>query len=113
MILSEFLYKKGEKGVVKRWKRRWFYIKEDNPFTVVYKEKETDEKAKGKIYLRGVTNIRAVEDNSRDDFIFIVTTPSSHKDRDYILAATTKDSRDKWISTLQNVSILIIYKIEI
>jgi len=46
-----FLYKKGEVGIKKRWRKRWFVLLEKEQKIVYSKKKKHKEKEKGAIIL--------------------------------------------------------------
>ena len=92
-----YLEKKGPK--LNMYKKRYFRIE---GFYVYYFNDEADkfDKQLGCIDMRQVLNIEMIpERSSKKRFVFRIEIPT----RDYFLAAQTKEERDEWVDTLNQI----------
>ena len=98
-ILSGFLQKQGEKGLVKGWKKRWFIVSPDAPKYIRYQRKVSDEEELGRINLELVSGVTPSEKNNGNEWAFFVDTPN----RRYHLLAPDKETMMYWISGIEKV----------
>lgn len=96
VILYGFLQKKGDKGLIKSWKQRWFELYEDR---IEYKVDKNIENILGNIIL--------------DAYTFVTINPSNPlqfsiqnklRSRIYHLQALDLKERDLWINVIQNLT---------
>jgi len=88
--MSGWLKKKGEKGLIKTWKLRWFLIREDR---ILYFERENFNQ-KGQFPLSQVLCVDTLQDVSCG--FSIVTTG-----RTYLLQAMNENEKKKWVQLLE------------
>eukprot|EP01122_Echinamoeba_exundans_P000338 TRINITY_DN10304_c0_g1_i1.p1 TRINITY_DN10304_c0_g1~~TRINITY_DN10304_c0_g1_i1.p1 ORF type:complete len:124 (-),score=16.66 TRINITY_DN10304_c0_g1_i1:157-504(-) len=91
-LISGWMKKKGDKGIVKGWKNRWFQEKDDKK--IYYYESRGDTNALGAIEIASIT---AVSTNTEGAFGFSVTVPG----RVYYLQAFTEHDRQDWLTLLK------------
>eukprot|EP00009_Paramoeba_aestuarina_P001192 CAMPEP_0201507214 /NCGR_PEP_ID=MMETSP0161_2-20130828/943_1 /ASSEMBLY_ACC=CAM_ASM_000251 /TAXON_ID=180227 /ORGANISM="Neoparamoeba aestuarina, Strain SoJaBio B1-5/56/2" /LENGTH=253 /DNA_ID=CAMNT_0047901517 /DNA_START=75 /DNA_END=836 /DNA_ORIENTATION=+ len=91
--ITGFLQKRGEKGLVKSYKRRWFvFDANDGPKKVYYYHSPESKEELGSIQLSQVEEIRKTVGND-----FEIVIPG----RTYFLQATTPKEAEQWIAALQ------------
>jgi hypothetical protein len=87
-----YLNKKGDKGIVKSWKKRWFQINED---VIGYYEQE-DGKIKGTIVIKDILDV--LPGQVKYGFNIV-----SSKKRVYELHAFTQSEKDIWCNALKKI----------
>ena len=90
--LKGWLKKKGDRGIIKSWRNRWFEEKEG---TLAYYRQRDDNEALGVIELGSVCDIRQTNDGA---FGFAFSVPG----RVYFLQAFSETERDEWLTGLVN-----------
>jgi len=92
--LEGHLFKQGEKGIVKTWKRRWFCVRGT---LMYYYRSRLDFKHKGVIDLEIATTIRVNKDEKRKEaFEFQIATPN----RIFYLLAPNEHEMWYWVNGL-------------
>eukprot|EP01102_Stenamoeba_stenopodia_P014415 TRINITY_DN4783_c0_g1_i2.p1 TRINITY_DN4783_c0_g1~~TRINITY_DN4783_c0_g1_i2.p1 ORF type:complete len:107 (+),score=23.17 TRINITY_DN4783_c0_g1_i2:367-687(+) len=89
--LQGFLKKKGNKGLLKTWKLRWFEEKDNR--ILYYSGNGQDRVQKGSILIEAIMSVDAVGDHP---VIFYVTVPG----RTYVLQALEESEKKKWFCLL-------------
>eukprot|EP01119_Soliformovum_irregulare_P014845 TRINITY_DN4097_c0_g1_i1.p1 TRINITY_DN4097_c0_g1~~TRINITY_DN4097_c0_g1_i1.p1 ORF type:complete len:497 (-),score=101.57 TRINITY_DN4097_c0_g1_i1:89-1579(-) len=108
-IVEGYLYKKGDKGLIKAWLKRWFSLKDG--FLYYYRNRFSNELC-GKIDLSIVSLIRATHPSSFSQALFPVLhelgTDGYFKivagSRTFFLLAETKEEMEKWVRVLEQVN---------
>jgi hypothetical protein len=90
---SGFLRKRGEKGLVKGWKKRWFRIAGD----VLYYSESEEVASSGKIEKATILSIEPIADGQKSGLFDIVVA----KGRAYHLDAGDDETRAGWIESLE------------
>src|SRR3990167_2720003 len=106
-ILAGWLYKQGERGLVKGWKKRWFIVSPDAPDVIRYQRKANDQEEKGVINLSHVTNVRVNDkgdQKQKGEYSFQVETPN----RIYYRSAKDQESVNYWVEGIKKVRILFL-----
>jgi hypothetical protein len=99
-LLSGFLQKQGDKGLVKGWKKRWFIISPEAPHLIRYQRKVLDTEVLGQINLALATAVKPVERNHGSEWPFYIDTPG----RRYNLLASDEETMNQWITVVEKVS---------
>ena len=99
--LKGFLLKLGAKGPVKRWKKRWFEMK-DGRYLYYYQPGRTQQTAMGFIDMELVTAVYETPGNlglrkEKGEWVFQVDTPG----RIYYLLANSGDNMSFWLSGIE------------
>lgn len=99
-LLSGFLMKQGEKGIVKGWKKRWFIVTPEEPTQIRYQKKISNAFELGHIDLTKVTAVKPSDRNEKaNEWAFNVDTPN----RRYNLLAPDEESMQYWICGIEKV----------
>ena len=100
-LLSGFLHKQGEKGLVKGWKKRWVIVTPDSPHLIRYQRKVMDPEELGQINLTQVQSVQAGDRNDRgNEWLFYIDTPG----RRYNLLAPDEDTMKYWMEGVEKVT---------
>ncbi|KYQ93125.1 villin [Tieghemostelium lacteum] len=94
-VLSGYIFKLGQKGLMKFYKKRWFVVPE-NQDTIFYYESKLDMKLYGQINIKDILHVCASKNesfNKGSTWGFEMTTPG----RVYYLYASTEHDRIYWI----------------
>ena len=99
-VLSGYLYKQGDRGPVKGWKKRYFNISKETPTLIRYQRKPNDQDILGNINLELVTGVKLNERGfSGGQHSFQIETPG----RIYFLAAPDQTSVNYWMNGIKDV----------
>jgi len=100
MVMKGFLLKKGEKGLLKDWKRRFFALFDNSQMNYYIDDKMTSKKG-GYIVGAGEIYINEKEDDPDylDDTYIMMIKPEG-SERVYALQADDKASKDAWVKAL-------------
>lgn len=93
------MYKLGEKGLVKSWKKRWFIVHPNSPSLVKYQKRPGDLEELGSINLSSASAVKQSERSKGEGFAFQVDTPG----RIYYLLAPDEPAMRYWINGISKL----------
>jgi hypothetical protein len=91
--VSGYLNKKGEKGIVKLWRKRWFVMDQNS---MTYYDKENGSKKKGQIATKDIVDV--LPGQTKHGFNLV-----ARNGRIYELQAMNQDDFSKWTKAVRSV----------
>ena len=110
--ISGFLFKKGAKGIVQSWRKRWFVVRKSSRVIEYYRSPNSNSEPLGYIDIGNILQITSNDTNNntkkdKKEFQFQIST----QNRIYYLYATEEQIMNYWIRELTQVCFLIFLKI--
>jgi len=100
-VLNGWLHKKGARGMVKGFKKRWFSLQKDS--RLVYYEAQDESKEKGHIDIRKVNSIAPCGAFGKQPRVTTFEFRIKTATREYILVALNEKDMWYWINGLNSV----------
>lgn len=98
--LEGWLRKRGEKGAIKSWKKRWFILKGKKLF---YYVSNTANTPKGFIDLLQTSRIFSFNTKRKDEFAFCIVAQKEGREREFYLTTLSEEERSYWVFGLTQI----------